>query len=184
LAVKRYSPAMKVLDCFSNDGGFALHCASTGASVVIGIDDSADAVRRASTNAQLNQLENVRFEKADVFKKLQEFATLNETFDLIILDPPSFTKSKKNVVTAKKGYRELNAAAIRLLNKNGILVSASCSHHITSDVFLDIVNGAARDFGRDPQLLEWREAAPDHPTVPGGPETRYLKLGILRLLSR
>jgi len=184
LAVKRYSPAMKVLDCFSNDGGFALHCASAGASVVIGIDDSTDAVRRASTNAQLNQLENVRFEKADVFKKLQEFATLNETFDLIILDPPSFTKSKKNVVTAKKGYRELNAAAIRLLNKNGILVSASCSHHITSDVFLDIVNGAARDFGRDPQLLEWREAAPDHPTVPGVPETRYLKLGILRLLSR
>jgi len=184
MAVRRYAPGMKVLDCFSNDGGFALHCATAGSSSVIGIDDSADAVQRATTNARLNRLENVRFEKADVFKKLQEFASLNETFDMIILDPPSFTKSKKNVTTAKKGYRELNAAAIRLLNNNGILVSASCSHHITPDVFLDIVSGAARGLDRDPQLLEWREAAPDHPTVPGVPETRYLKLGILRVLTR
>ncbi len=184
LALKRYAPGRKVLDCFSNDGGFALHCASAGASAVLGIDNSTDAVQRASTNAHRNRLENVRFEKSDVFKKLQEFATQEESFDLIILDPPSFTRSKKNVVTAKKGYRELNTAAIRLLNRNGILVSASCSHHITSDVFLGIVDGAARKLGRDPQLLEWREAAPDHPTIPGVPETRYLKLGILRLLSR
>ncbi len=180
--IRRFSPNADVLDCFSNEGAFALHAAKAGANSVLGIDVSAEAVRRASENARLNQLVNVNFEQANVFDKLQQLASDGKKFDVIVLDPPSFTKSKKNVQPAKQGYKELHASAFRTLKKNGILLTASCSHHIESEVFLDIVDSTARKLGRTIQLLDWRGAGPDHPVLPAMPETRYLKFAVVRVL--
>ena len=180
LAIRRFSRGARVLDCFCNDGGFSLNAALGGATSVLGLDSSEEAIRHASENAASNDIRNARFALADVFEQLQELRTSGETFDVLVLDPPSFTRSKKNVATAKRGYRELNMHALRVLNNGGILFTASCSHHIEPDVFLDVVQEAARQSGRRLQLLEWRGASPDHPTLPGVPETRYLKLGIFR----
>ncbi|MEK7670675.1 MAG: class I SAM-dependent rRNA methyltransferase [Bacteroidota bacterium] len=180
--IRRFSPNADVLDCFSNEGAFALHAAKAGANSVLGIDVSAEAVRRASENARLNKLVNVNFEQADVFDKVKQLASNGKKFDVIVLDPPSFTKSKKNVLPAKQGYKELHASAFRALKKNGILLTASCSHHIESEVFLDIVDSTARKLGRTIQLLDWRGAGPDHPVLPAMPETRYLKFAVVRVL--
>lgn len=181
-AVRRFSAGRAVLDCFCNDGGFALHAARAGASSVIGVDSSAEAVQRASENASRNGLTNVRFEHADVFEALQVYAAESRMFDTIILDPPSFTKSRKHVQSAKQGYRELHGLALRLLKPQGFLLTASCSHHIEQEVFLEILDGAARKAGRSVQLLEWRGAASDHPVLPAVPETRYLKFAVTRIL--
>jgi 23S rRNA (cytosine1962-C5)-methyltransferase len=182
ILIRRFSPRAAVLDCFCNDGGFALNAARGGATSVLGLDSSEDAVRRATTNARLNGLDQVRFERADVFERLSQLKEEASEFDLVILDPPSFTKSRKNVQSAKRGYRELHGGALRVLRKGGILVSASCSHHIEPDVFAEVIDQSARHAGRSLQLLEWRGAAPDHPVLPSLPETRYLKLGIYRVL--
>ncbi len=182
VAVRRYSRDADVLDCFCNEGGFALHAAKGGAKSVLAIDSSAEAVRRAEENAALNGLENVTFEQADVFEKLRGLASEGKIFDVVILDPPSFTKTKKNVQTAKQGYKELHASAFSVLKKGGILLSASCSHHIEAEVFLDLIDSSARKHSRSVQLLDWRGAAPDHPALPAMPETRYLKFGIFRVL--
>jgi len=180
-SVLRYAAGTRVLDCFCNDGGFGLNASRGGAVSVIGVDASADAVARASANAQLNGSDNIRFQTADVFEKLDELANDGSLFDLIILDPPSFTRSRKNVQTAKKGYRDLHRKALRVLAGGGLLFTASCSHHIDGDVFLDLVDETVRKSGRQLQLLDWRGAAPDHPTLPDVPETRYLKFGIFRI---
>jgi len=180
--IARYSNGASVLDCFCNDGGFALNAARGGAAAVLGIDASADAVGRARANALHNRLERVEFEENDVFERLKELQSGNMRFDVIVLDPPSFTKSRKNVQTAKKGYREIHERAIQLLHKGGTLLTASCSHHIEPEVFLSLVEDAAQRTGRNVQLLDWRGAAPDHPTLPAVPETRYLKFGIFRVL--
>lgn len=182
LLARRFAAGMRVLDCFCNDGGFSLNCAFAGASSVVGLDISGDAVQRATVNAQLNRLLNVHFEMADVFERLEEMAATGEKFDVIILDPPSFTRSKKTVQTAKKGYRQLHGAAFRTLGPGGVLITASCSHHITPETFLEIISETAKNMNRRIQLLEWRSAAPDHPVIPAAPETRYLKLGIFRVL--
>lgn len=180
--VRRFSQGADVLDCFCNEGGFALHAAKAGATSVLGIDASAEAVRRAVDNAKMNELTNVRFEQADVFEKLKQFASEGRKFDIVVLDPPSFTKSKKNVRAAKQGYKELHSSAFRILKTGGILLTASCSHHLESEVFLDIVDSTARKAGRTVQLLDWRGAAPDHPVLQAMPETRYLKFAIARVL--
>lgn len=180
--IRRFSQDADVLDCFSNEGGFALHAARAGARSVLGIDISADAVRRSNRNAELNQFNNVQFEQADVFDKLKQLRSEKRVFDLVVLDPPSFTKSKKNVQSAKKGYRELHASAFQVLKAGGILLTSSCSHHIESEVFLDIVDSTARKLGRSVQVLDWRGAAADHPVLPAMPETRYLKFAVVRVL--
>jgi 23S rRNA (cytosine1962-C5)-methyltransferase len=180
LAIRRFSPGARVLDCFCNDGGFSLNAARGGAASVLGIDSSEEAIRNAERNASSNDIDVARFIVRDVFEELQALHGSGQTFDLVVLDPPSFTRSRKNVPTAKRGYRELNAKALRVLKQGGILFTASCSHHIEPDVFLELIHDAARHSGRHLQLLEWRGASPDHPTHPGVPETRYLKLGILR----
>ncbi len=181
ILARRFCDHADVLDCFCNDGGFALHAAKGKAKSVLAIDSSAEAIERATENARLNNSGNIAFERADVFEKLKSLAHAEKQFDVVILDPPSFTKSKKNVTTAKQGYKELHASAFRVLKVGGILLTASCSHHIESEVFLDIVDSTARKFGRTVQLLEWRGAAPDHPVLPAMPETRYLKFGIFRI---
>lgn len=180
--IRRFSNNADVLDCFSNEGGFALHAARAGAKSVLGIDASVEAVRHAIENAIVNELTNVRFEQGDVFEKLKQLASDGRKFDVVVLDPPSFTKSKKNVQSAKQGYKELHTSAFRVLKEGGILLTASCSHHIESEVFLDIVDSSAQKMGRTIQLLDWRGAAPDHPVLPAMPETRYLKFAIVRVL--
>lgn len=182
ILTRRFCENADVLDCFCNDGGFALHAAKGNAKSVLAIDSSAEAIGRAEENAKLNKLTTIRFERGDVFEKLKSLASDGRQFDVVILDPPSFTKSRKNVTTAKQGYKELHAHALRVLKNNGLLLTASCSHHITSEVFLEIVDQTARRYGRRPQLLEWRGAAPDHPVLPAMPETRYLKFGVFRIL--
>jgi 23S rRNA (cytosine1962-C5)-methyltransferase len=179
LLLRRFSPGMEVLDAFCNDGGFALHAARAGALSVYGLDISAEAVERAQANAVLNGLNNVRFEKMDVFDTLKSLGESGTKFDVVVLDPPSFTRSRKTVPAARRGYRDLNAAAMRILRKGGILFSASCSHHITGETFLDAVVEAGRRSGRELQLLDWRGAAPDHPVLPQVPETAYLKCAVL-----
>jgi 23S rRNA (cytosine1962-C5)-methyltransferase len=181
VAIRYFSANARVLDCFCNDGGFALNAAAAGAQSVIGIDSSLDAVKRAQQNAALNGAQNAAFRQADAFEALAGFAESGDQFDLIILDPPSFTKSKKNVVTAKKGYRDLHRAAFLLLAKGGFLATASCSHHILPDTFIDVINTTARDCNRRLQLVLWCGASPDHPTLPTVPETSYLKYGLFRV---
>ncbi len=182
-AICRFSKDADVLDCFCNDGGFSLSAARAGAATVTGLDSSEEAVRNATENARVNGLSAVRFEQADIFEALASLGEKGASFGLLVLDPPSFTRSRKNVQTAKKGYKELHAGAFRVIKKGGTLATASCSYHIEPDVFLSIVDDTARKVGRRIQLLEWRGAAPDHPTLPAVPETRYLKFGIFRLLD-
>lgn len=181
-ALERFCRGARVLDAFCNDGGFALTAARGGAREVLGVDVSEDAIARARANALLNRIDAVRFEEGDMFDTLARLSGAGEKFDVLVLDPPSFTRSRKNVPAAKKGYRDLHHSALSLLPPGGILLTASCSHHILPEVFLEIVDESARRSGRRLQLLEWRGAAPDHPTLPAVPETRYLKAGIFRVL--
>lgn len=181
-AARRFCKGKRVLDLFCNDGGFSFNAALAGAGSVLGVDSSEDAVTRASSNAALNGLTNVSFQRNDAFELLVKFQAEGERFDVIVLDPPSFTKSRKNVYSAKRGYKELNTGAIRLLGTGGTLLTASCSHHIEPEVFLQLVDESARKAGRRAQLLHWGGAAPDHPTLPAVPETRYLKFGIFRVI--
>lgn len=181
IAVRQFARGGRVLDCFCNDGGFALHVAAAGATSVLGLDSSADAIQRATRNAEVNQAEHVSFRQSDVFDALAGMASSEQRFDLIILDPPSFAKSKKNVTTAKKGYRDLHRAAFPLLERGGFLATASCSYHILPETFLDVVNATARECDRRLQQVIWQGASPDHPVLPGVPETQYLKFALFRV---
>lgn len=182
LAARRFAPGARVLDAYCHTGAFALHLARAGAREAIGIDVSAEAVRAARRNAEINGLsEACRFETGDAAEAMAAMRDAGERFDLIVLDPPSFTRSKKNVPAAKRAYTDVNRRALRLLARGGILVTASCSHHITDETFLDSVREAAVSVDRTPRLLEWRSQAPDHPVLPAMPETRYLKLAILQV---
>lgn len=181
-ALRRYSRGARVLDCFCNDGGFALNAAAAGAKHVTAVDSSETAVARAAANAALNSLAGlVSCECADAFDYLKDAVAKKKTFELVNLDPPSFAKSRKTVPLAKKGYKDLHALAFQLIPKGGILATSSCSFHIEEATFLEIVHHAAQAAGRSVQLLEWRGAAPDHPVLPPMPETRYLKFGVFRV---
>ncbi len=178
-AFRRYAGGATVLDCFCNDGGFALNAAYGGAVKVIGIDSSDKAVQRATANAQLNRLNNItHFTEKDAFQFLKESVTGGQQFDLVNIDPPSFARSKKNIGDAKQGYREIHTNVLKILKAGGILSTSSCSHNITEETFIDIVNTSARRLGRKITMLEWHGAAPDHPVLPAMPETKYLKYGI------
>lgn len=177
-AIQRYVKDTEVLDCFCNDGGFALYAALAGAKNVLAFDSSETAIANARVNATINEVPEIQFETCDVFDKLPELDKADRRFDTVILDPPSFSRNKKTVATALKGYREINAGALRLIRPGGILVTASCSHHITDQSFVETIEASARLTHRTIQLLEWRGAAPDHPTLPAMPETAYLKFGI------
>lgn len=179
-AIRRYARGARVLDCFCNEGGFALNAAAAEASEVKGVDVSETAVMRACANAASNELsDKATFVAADCFDYMKEAAARGEKFDLIILDPPSFARSRKSVRKAKKGYKELHLLAYKLLNCGGILATASCSHHVYEDTFLEIVHESARASGRSISLLELHGASPDHPVLPGMSETKYLKFAVL-----
>jgi len=182
LYLRRFASGARVLDAFCNDGAFALHAAKAGASAVLGLDIAPGAVTRAGDNAVLNGLEDrCQFETVEAGAALDALHARAERFDVIILDPPSFTRTRKNVPAAKKGYEEINRKAMRILRRGGILASASCSFHITDETFMGCIQEAAFRTTRTLRLLEWRSQAPDHPILPAMPETRYLKFGAFQV---
>ena len=172
----------RALDCFTFNGAFALHLASV-CDEVIGIDISADAVAAAKHNAELNELANVDFREANVFDALREFETRGERFDVIVLDPPAFAKNRASLKSALRGYKEINLRALKLLNPGGVLITCTCSYHVSEDLFLEIVDQAAIDAHRRLQVIEKRMQASDHPVLLGMPETYYLKCVICRVSS-
>jgi 23S rRNA (cytosine1962-C5)-methyltransferase len=172
----------RALDCFTFTGGFALHIAES-CDNVIGIDISSDAVAAAERNAKLNNSQNVMFRVANVFDALREMETAGERFDTIILDPPAFTKSRETVKSGARGYKEINLRALKLLNPGGVLVTCTCSYHMSEQMFLDIIAGAALDAHRRVQIIEKRGQSSDHPVLLGVPETHYLKCVIVRVVD-
>lgn len=171
----------RALDCFTFTGGFAIHLASV-CETVLGIDISSEAIARARENARLNQALNVEFREANVFDTLRELEG-SESFDTIVLDPPAFAKNRRSIKAATRGYKEINLRAMKLLNKGGILVTCTCSYHISEAMFADIIAEAAVDAHRKVQLLEKRMQSSDHPVLLGVPETYYLKCLILRVID-
>jgi len=172
----------RALDCFTFTGGFALHIAES-CDDVIGIDISSDAVAAAERNAKLNNAQNAMFRVANVFDALREMETAGERFDTIILDPPAFTKSRETVKSGARGYKEINLRALKLLNPGGVLVTCTCSYHMSEQMFLDIIAGAALDARRRVQIVEKRGQSSDHPILLGVPETHYLKCVIARVVD-
>lgn len=172
----------RALDCFTFTGGFALHLASVCESV-LGIDVSIDAVKAAQRNAMLNGITNVEFSEANVFDALREFETAGERFDTIVLDPPAFAKNRASIRAAMRGYKEINLRALKLLNPGGVLITCTCSYHISESTFLELIAAAANDAHRRLQVVEKRMQSSDHPVLLTVPETYYLKCVIVRVIE-
>lgn len=172
----------RALDCFTFNGAFALHLAGVCESV-LGLDVSMEAVAAARRNAELSAAGNVEFREANVFDALREMETAGERFDMIVLDPPAFAKNRASVGKALRGYKEINLRALKLLNANGVLVTCTCSYHMSEEMFVEIIADASRDAHRRIQLVEKRIQARDHPVLVGVPETYYLKCLIVRALD-
>jgi 23S rRNA (cytosine1962-C5)-methyltransferase len=182
-ALKQFVKDAKVLDCFSHTGSFALHAAYYGASQVLGIDISGHAVEFATQNARLNGLDGTcRFEAANTFDRLRDYYDRGEKFDTIILDPPAFKKTKGALEGALRGYKEINLRAMKIIESGGFLVTCSCSHHVDSELFMDILYNAAIDSKRKVRLVEYRSQAKDHPVLLASEETEYLKCAILQIV--
>jgi 23S rRNA (cytosine1962-C5)-methyltransferase len=181
IAARRFAHG-RALDCFTFNGAFALHLAQT-CEHVIGLDISDEAVAIAKRNADLNSFSNVEFRVANVFDELRELETAGERFDTIVLDPPAFAKNRASLKAAVRGYKEINLRALKLLNPGGILVTCTCSYHVSEDLFVEIIAHAATDAHRRVQIVEKRMQATDHPVLLGMPETYYLKCVIARVLS-
>lgn len=168
----------RALDCFTFNGAFALHLAPVCESV-IGVDISGDAVAAARRNAALNEMTNVEFREANVFDVLRE---MEPGFDVIVLDPPAFAKNRASLKAAIRGYKEINLRALKLLNPGGVLITCTCSYHVSEELFLEILAQAALDSHRRVQVMEKRMQATDHPVLLGMPETYYLKCVIARVI--
>jgi 23S rRNA (cytosine1962-C5)-methyltransferase len=181
LAARRVAHG-RALDCFTFNGGFALHIAA-GCDSVIGIDISADAIAGARRNAALNNTGNAEFRAANVFDALREMEAAGERFDTIVLDPPAFAKNRASVKSAVRGYNEINLRALKLSNPGGVLITCTCSYHISAQLFLEIIESAALDARRRLQIIEQRGQSSDHPVLLGVPETHYLKCVIVRVLE-
>jgi 23S rRNA (cytosine1962-C5)-methyltransferase len=172
----------RALDCFTFNGGFALHVA-TACERVLGIDISAEAIAGAERNADRNGASNVEFRAANVFDAMREFEAGGERFDTIILDPPAFAKNRASLASAARGYKEINLRALKLLNPGGVLVTSTCSYHVSEEMFLEIIADAVLDARRRVQLVEKRGQSSDHPVLLGVPETHYLKCVIARVVE-
>lgn len=172
----------KVLDCFTHTGSFALNAAMCGADSVLGLDISQFAIDTAKRNAVLNGFENrVSFHCTDVFEELPKLLEAGERYDVVILDPPAFTKSRDSVKNAVKGYKEINLRGMKLLKDKGYLCTCTCSHFMESSLFVDTVYKAARDAHKRLRLVEQRAQSPDHPIVLGMDESSYLKFLIFQV---
>ena len=181
-AMEGISRGMRVLDCFTHTGGFALHAARYGAADVEGIDISTEAVSMASRNAALNGLDNCRFRPANVFDHLTEASRSGHQWDVVVLDPPAFAKSKGAVENAFRGYKEINLRALKCIPPGGFLVTCSCSQHMTPELFRRMVREASLDAGRSVREIRYGTQPPDHPILWGAPETHYLKSLFLQVL--
>lgn len=184
LAVARLAKGKRVLDCFTHTGSFALNAALGGAAHVTAVDISASAIEMARQNARRNGLEDrMDFITADVFDLLPELAAQGKApYDFIILDPPAFTKSRKTVDSAQRGYKEINLRALKLLPRGGYFATASCSHFMPSELFVKMLRSAALDAGVELRQIEARQQAPDHPILWNVPETDYLKFYIFQVV--
>ncbi|MEO8051637.1 MAG: class I SAM-dependent rRNA methyltransferase [Acidobacteriota bacterium] len=168
----------RVLDCFTSSGGFALHAAGQAESVEA-VDSSAGALATAESNARANGIDNVHFRQADVFDFL---SGIERKYSMVVLDPPAFAKSRRAVEDAARGYKDINLRALRLLETGGVLVTCSCSHHMSEGAFYEVIAQAALDAGKTLRVLERRTQASDHPILLTVPETMYLKCLLLEVL--
>lgn len=182
LAVQRLCRDARVLDCFTHTGSFALNAGIAGAREALGVDASELGVRQAELNARLNGLESrVHFQTADVFDLLPELEKKGERYDVVILDPPAFTKSRSSVKNAVKGYREINMRGMKLVRDGGFLATCSCSHFMTYELFTQTLQQAARSVHRRLKQVEYRTQAPDHPILWAADESYYLKFYIFQV---
>jgi 23S rRNA (cytosine1962-C5)-methyltransferase len=178
-AAARYmNGAARVLDAFSYAGGFALHAARVAEKAEV-VDASGDALKLARRNAELNGLTNVSFTRMDAFDLLRERSDGGERYDAVILDPPAFAKTRRDVSRATRAYKEINLRAMKMLAPGGILVTCSCSYHFSRELMEDTLRSAAADAGCTMRIREWRGQAQDHPEILTVPETSYLKCAIL-----
>ena len=181
LAARRVARG-RALDCFTFNGAFALYLAGVCESV-LGLDISAEAVRAAERNAELNKAANVEFREANVFDALREMEAEHARFDTIVLDPPAFAKNRASVRGAARGYKEINLRALKMLEPGGVLITCTCSYHMPEEMFLEIITDAGLDARRRLQLVEKRTQASDHPILMTVPETYYLKCFIVRAID-
>ena len=172
----------KVLDCFTHTGSFALNAAKGGAARVTAADISAEAIAMAQRNAQRNNLTNMDFLCEDTFELLPRLEKEGHPYDFIILDPPAFTKARRTVENAMRGYKEINYRAMKLLPRGGYLATASCSHFATEELFIKMLHAAAKDAHRQLRQIEVKQQAPDHPILWGVPETNYLKFFLFQVI--
>ena len=181
-AVRRFCKGAAVLDCFTHTGSFALNAAQAGADSVLAVDASKTGIEQAQLNAKLNGLEErVAFVCEDVFELLPELERQGRQFDVVILDPPAFTKSRNSVKNAVKGYREINVRGMKLVKDGGFLATCSCSHFMPPELFAQTIGQAARNAHKRLRQVEFRTQAPDHPILWAAQESYYLKFYIFQL---
>jgi 23S rRNA (cytosine1962-C5)-methyltransferase len=180
---ERFAKGKSALDAFCNSGGFGLHAAKAGASRVTFVDSSKAEIENAKYNFQLNGLNSEsEFVESDLFDYLESCISSNKRFDIVMLDPPAFAKSRKSIPTAIKGYTKLNRLALQIVNVGGYLVTSSCSHHIKQNDFIEAVNKASAKSDRSVQLIYLSGASLDHPRLPAMEETSYLKFAVFRVI--
>ena len=183
-AIQHLCKDAKVLDCFTHTGSFALNAGYGGAKKVTGVDASELAVEQATLNSKLNGMEDrVKFICRDVFELLPELEEKGEKFDVVILDPPAFTKSRNSVKNAVKGYREINLRAMKLVRDGGFLATCSCSHFMTYELFTQTIHQAARNVHKRLRQVEYRTQAPDHPILWAAEESYYLKFYVFQVVD-
>lgn len=183
-AIQHLCKDAKVLDCFTHTGSFALNAGYGGAKEVTGVDASELAVEQAILNSTLNGMEDrVKFICRDVFELLPELEEKGEKFDVVILDPPAFTKSRNSVKNAVKGYREINLRAMKLVRDGGFLATCSCSHFMTYELFTQTIHQAARNVHKRLRQVEYRTQAPDHPILWAAEESYYLKFYVFQVVD-
>ena len=183
-AIRKLCKGAKVLDCFTHTGSFGLNAAQAGAESVLSLDASELAIAQARENAKLNGLEDiVSYECVDVFEKLPELERAGELFDVVILDPPAFTKSRNSVKNAIKGYREINLRGLKLVKDGGYLATCSCSHFMEEDLFVKTIGQAAKSAHKRLRQVEFRTQSPDHPILWAADESYYLKFLIFQVVE-
>lgn len=179
-AVRRYTKGKTVLDCFCNSGGFSLNSALS-ANEVTSVDVSATALENVNRNAELNGFKNITTLEGDVFEVLRTFKRENRKFDVVILDPPAFCKSANEVKDAYRGYKDINVLGLKLVEKGGFLITASCSHYMTLPLFEKMLVESAKESGRTVRIVEIKTQSPDHPSDLSAEETSYLKFFVLNV---
>jgi 23S rRNA (cytosine1962-C5)-methyltransferase len=171
-----------VIDAFCNSGGFGLHAAKAGAKSIVFVDSSSFEIESSKQNFELNHFSNkAEFLVSDVFDYFEKISSEKKKFDVVIVDPPAFAKSKKNLHTAIKGYEKLNRLALQLVEKEGYLVTSSCSHHLDKNEFIQIVSRAANKVQKKIQQIHFTGASLDHPQIPSMNETSYLKFAVFKV---